>query len=334
MTRRILLILSSLVVLAAVSIGSRVHDVDDGLTTRSFTLVYSMTITHETQQNEKLDVWIPLPIADSFQDVPKYEVNSPLSYELFLDPEYGNNILHFSSNGSISKRLDFKISMEIRRIEQHAWKREKNSYPASKQDLQRFLAPDSLVPIDGPIAEEANRVVARSGASTPLEKAEVIYRHLVKTMSYDKSGVGWGHGDALYACDVRAGNCTDIHSLFIGMTRSQNIPSRFIMGFPLADTADTVSVPGYHCWAEFYVDDYGWVPVDISEAIKYPEKDDYYFGRIDANRVAFTIGRDISIESSLDGQKMNYFIYPYALLDNEPLPQVSYNFKSVLNQRE
>jgi hypothetical protein len=37
-------------------------------------------------------------------------------------------------------------------------------------------------------------------------------------------------------------------------------------------------IPGYHCWAEFYLDGVGWVPVDASEASKFPAKRDYFFG--------------------------------------------------------
>ena len=34
-------------------------------------------------------------------------------------------------------------------------------------------------------------------------------------MRYDKSGIGWGRGDALYACDAKRGNCTDFHALLM-----------------------------------------------------------------------------------------------------------------------
>ena len=52
-------------------------------------------------------------------------------------------------------------------------------------------------------------------------------------------------------------------------------------------------IPGYHCWAEFQVAEYGWVPVDASEAHKRPEKREALFGGLDENRVQFTYGRDI-----------------------------------------
>jgi len=326
---RIIPILCSSVLLAAVSIGSRIYDAGDGLTTRNFTFVYNTSVKHNIQQGGRLEVWVPLPITDSYQDVFSYKVRSQLPHELYLDPVYGNRILHFSSDGRIPENLNIEISMEIRRLEQDAWNEDAHPTPANSRELQQFLMPDSLVPIDGQIAEEADLVVSRSGAKTPFQIAESIYRHLVATMSYNKSGVGWGNGDALYACDVRSGNCTDIHSLFIGMARSQNIPSRFIIGFPLSATDDTVKIAGYHCWAEFYIDDHGWLPVDITEALKNPDKEDYFFGRVDANRVAFTVGRDITIQPSSGPLKLNYFIYPQVLVNSKPSSEVSYSCRSV-----
>ena len=52
-----------------------------------------------------------------------------------------------------------------------------------------------------------------------------------RTMRYDKTGTGWGRGDALWACDAKRGNCTDFHSPFIGMRRADGIPARFDIGF-------------------------------------------------------------------------------------------------------
>ena len=56
------------------------------------------------------------------------------------------------------------------------------------------------------------------------------------------------------------------------------------------------AVAGYHCWAQFYVEPYGWIPVDASEAWKHPEKKSYLFGTHDDNRLQFTVGRDVRFD--------------------------------------
>jgi transglutaminase-like putative cysteine protease len=136
------------------------------------------------------------------------------------------------------------------------------------------------------------------GKTQSLDKARAIYDYVFTTMSYDKTGTGWGRGDVLYACDAKKGNCTDFHSLFIAMARSQGIPARFEIGFPLPPDKRSAEIAGYHCWSDFYIDGKGWIPVDISEAWKHPEKRDYFFGSHDVNRMQFSYGPRPAPEST------------------------------------
>ena len=68
--------------------------------------------------------------------------------------------------------------------------------------------------------------------------------------------------------------------------------------------------------------------MDASEASKYPEKKDAYFGQIDSNRVAFTIGRDIKIPDA-NSEALNYSIYPHIEIDGKHYNKVetSFSFK-------
>ena len=145
-------------------------------------------------------------------------------------------------------------------------------------------------------------------------------------MRYDKTGSGWGHGDTLWACDSKHGNCTDFHSVFISMARSQKIPARFQIGFPLPADKSSAEIPGYHCWAEFYIDSIGWIPVDISEAWKHQEKHAYFFGAHDVNRMQFTEGRDLKLTPAQDGPPLNYFVYPYVEVAGKEHANVSIAF--------
>jgi transglutaminase-like putative cysteine protease len=172
------------------------------------------------------------------------------------------------------------------------------------------------VPLQG-VIEELSAQETR-GIQDPLGKARAIYNYVIASMRYDKSGTGWGNGDAIWACTSKRGNCTDFHSLFIGMARAAGIPSRFEIGFPLPGDQHEGAIAGYHCWAQFYLESYGWVPVDASEAWKHPDKKDYFFGAHDDNRVQFSVGRDIRLDPLQQGDPLNYFVYPYAELDGKP----------------
>lgn len=133
-------------------------------------------------------------------------------------------------------------------------------------------------------------------------------------MVYDKSNPGYGRGDSLFACDAQTGNCTDFHSLFSSLGRFRGIPVRFEIGYPLSlDSEGEIS--GYHCWAFFWTDEKGWVPVDISEADKNPTKKEYFFGNIDQNRVSISTGRDLLFEPQPESGPVNYFVKPLLEVD-------------------
>ncbi len=166
----------------------------------------------------------------------------------------------------------------------------------------------------------------RKARTRRLKKRKDIYDYVFRTMKYDKTGQGWGHGDTLWACDSKHGNCTDFHSVFISMARAEKIPARFEIGFPIPADKHSAEIPGYHCWAEFYLDSAGWVPVDISEAWKHPDKHDYFFGAHDVNRVQFTVGRDLKLKPAQDGPPLNYFVYPYVEVGGKEYPNVSIAF--------
>jgi transglutaminase-like putative cysteine protease len=153
-----------------------------------------------------------------------------------------------------------------------------------------------------------------------MAKARVLYDVVNGHMKYDKSKPGWGRGDSAWACDSGFGNCSDFHSLFISLARSQKLPAKFEIGFGLPEKRGKGDVPGYHCWAKFRPSDKGWVGVDISEANKNPKMKDYYFGNLTEDRIAFSTGRDLTLVPPQKGKPLNFFIYPYVEVGGKVWP--------------
>jgi transglutaminase-like putative cysteine protease len=148
-----------------------------------------------------------------------------------------------------------------------------------------------------------------------MQKARAIYDWVVDNMEYKKVGTGWGNGDTFWGCTERYGNCTDFHSVFLSLARTEGIPARFHMGFPLPEGTGPTTLGGYHCWVEFYLPEAGWVPIDASEAAKYPEQREAYFGQGRLDRVRFSTGRDIRLGEGHRSGALNYLIYPHAEVD-------------------
>ena len=86
------------------------------------------------------------------------------------------------------------------------------------------------------------------------------------------------------------------------------------------------SIAGYHCWAEFYANGIGWIPIDASEAAKNPSMREYFFGAHDENRVEFSRGRDLELAPRQAADPLNYFVYPYAETDGKPVDDLDRTF--------
>jgi transglutaminase-like putative cysteine protease len=292
---------------------------------RTFQLSTTATVPVPPAGTKTLDLWLPVPHADASQDVRNLKIESPVPYKIEKGA-YGNEMLHLRPATLPTAPLVLKLTAEITRRE-HLNLRANTPPVATARpkkekadpDMARWLAPDRLVPLDAKIKQQAEEVVAKANAKTSLEKARAIYEHVVSTVTYDKTGQGWGRGDIYYACDARRGNCTDFHAIVIGYCRSLGIPARFSIGLPLPTGRGKGEIKGYHCWAEFYTSETGWVPVDASEAAKNPDKRNYFFGAHDENRVEFTRGRDLELTPKQAGPPLNYFVYPYAEADGKPL---------------
>lgn len=286
---------------------------------RHFTFHYGFTVRNVTP-GQQLRIWIPLAHSDLFQDVKVIAEKGDLLLKHTREQEYGDEMLYAETPNAKQSAYAFEVVYDVVR-------RESSAHRARALRLaqqQRLLSPDKLVPTSGLPADLAAKQVAL--VTGDYSKARALYDYVLANMRYDKSGTGWGHGDTLYACNAKHGNCTDFHSLFISMARSQKIPARFEIGFPIPADKHSGEIPGYHCWADFYTKDHGWVPVDISEAWKHPDQREFFFGHWDDNRIQFSVGRDITLSPKQDGDPLNYFVYPYVEVNHKEYANVATRF--------
>ncbi len=319
-------LLSCFGLLAAV-LSARAQNGASPAPVRQFHFVYRVEIPAVAGAGEALRIWLPVPSSDAHQRIEHVRIQGPVAHRLASDRTYGNRIAYFEIPPARLARpsaivLEFDATRYSYRVDVADPAAGVTLDPAERQ---RYLRPDRLVPTSGIIAELSRQQTA--GAQTPLEKARAIYEYVIRTMRYDHEGTGWGRGDAIYACTAHHGNCTDFHSLFIALVRAAGVPARFEIGFPLPANQKAGEVPGYHCWAEFWLDGVGWVPVDASEAWKNPSLHEFFFGGLDANRVRFTYGRDLELVPPQQGDPVNYLVYPYAELGGKPFTGLHWSFR-------
>jgi len=295
---------------------------------RAFQFTYKAEVGPIPDGTRELRVWLPYPTTNPHQEIYDVHVSGPATPTVYTEPRYENSILYLPVQNPGTGSVTIEVNFKVRRTEylRHDYASLKpGSVHSFDQGMQKYLTADKLVPLSDRIRKIAEEVTR--GKKTDLEKARAIYDYTLANMKYDKSGDGWGRGDIIFACDAKRGNCTDFHALFMGLCRVSGIPARFSIGFPLPEKRGEGQIPGYHCWAEFYLSGYGWVPVDASEAWKHPEKKDYFFGGHDENRVQLSTGRDLVLRPRQQGDPLNYFVYPYAEADGKTLKAVKTEFR-------
>lgn len=311
--RRMMLLLSLMAAMSTV----RAEEAGKPLARRHFELTYEAAVTVIPEGAQVVDFWVPIASDTPEQTVVLDETSLPEGASIGEEATYGNRILHVQWKAPFPERPGVKLRFDVVRKEvlvpQAKALAPDQAVPASPA-LARYLGPSAMVPLEGRLASIADELQLE--AAHPLAAGRKAYDYVVELMTYGKTAPGWGRGDALWACDSRTGNCSDFHSVFIGLARTREIPSYFEIGFPLPPDATEGEIGGYHCWAWFLGgESAGWVPVDASEADKHPELFDYYFGALTADRVAFSRGRDLTLVPPQKGGPLNFFIYPYVEID-------------------
>jgi transglutaminase-like putative cysteine protease len=284
--------------------------------TRKFDITYVTHVKDVPEGAKKLRVWVPVPQDTAVQKVKdvKFDKGTPA---IGNEPKYGNRMAYFEvENPQPTFDVTMTFSCERSEVVTDLGKLG-DDVAETDAAAAAFLTDDKLTIVDDRIRKMAAEITA--GKKTTLEKAKAIYDHVLSKMTYDKTGTGWGKGDTNYACDVGKGNCTDFHALFMSLARASGIPSGFEIGLylPYEKGRKDEKLGGYHCWAFFRVPGRTWVPVDISEASRFKDKAEYFFGAHTSNRVTLSVGRDIVLEPPQAGDPLNYFLAPYAEADGK-----------------
>jgi len=279
---------------------------------RRFTFVYESVIGPLPDGGEPVQVFVPLPRDSPQQRVEREEIEADLGGALLRENAYGNRVWHGATRAhgqTLRWRGRFTVA---RRPEVSAPTPGPEPSPAERRQLAVFLAPNARVVVGHPVLEPIlAEIRPRYAGGSPVERARAIYDWVVDNVEYKKVGTGWGNGDTFWACSERYGNCTDFHALLISLARTEGLPARFEIGFPVPEDRPRAEIGGYHCWVQLYVPGAGWVPIDASEASKDPTRRDLFFGTHPADRVLFTVGRDLELGPDQRSGPLNYLVYPH-----------------------
>ncbi len=281
------------------------------------------------ENNKDTKVWIPYPTSDMDQEIEDVRIDGNFTYSgIYREPETGNLALYAEWKKPVRERyitLRFKAT---------AAERIKKDFPDNLPqeipvEVLPYLKATEFLPTDGKVKDAA--VEATKGKKTILEKARAVYDWVVDNTFRDPEVQGCGVGDVEVTLAKKGGKCADISSVFVAVARAAGVPAREVFGLRLGRPGQTDITKGHHCWAEFYLPGYGWVPVDPADVRKMmlvkdldldaaKEYREYFFGAVDQYRIVLARGgRGYYLRPRQKAGPLNYFMYPYAEVDGKAL---------------
>lgn len=276
---------------------------------------------------EEVRLWIPYPVADRDQGITDIRVAGDYAAAaVYTDPVHGNPILFARWDKDAKNR---KLTLSFRAERREVSRRD---FPAKEtrwdpKDYRQYLTPSRLGPVTGEVKKLAETIT--KGKKTVLAKAEAIYAWICRNMYRDPKTKGCGTGDVCALLQKPGGKCTDISSVFIALARAAGVPAREVFGLRLGKKPEEDITQYQHCWVEFFLPGYGWVPADPAdvrkamlvenlklEDPKTQEYKKYFWGGLDQYRIKLAEGRDIILNPPQKGEPLNTFGYPFAQVGN------------------
>ena len=286
--------------------------------------VITMDFDLTTQsRGQEARLWLPYPISDANQDITEVRIaGNYTEAAVYTDKVFKTPMLFARWDKDATSRL---LSLSFAAARDEVIRRD---FPAKEavwdpRDHALYLAPTSLAPFNDQITALAAEIT--KGKRGVLAKARAVYDWTVDNTYRDPDTRGCGKGDVCKLLQKPGGKCADISSVYVALARAAGVPAREVFGLRMGKKTTQDITTWQHCWAEFYLPGYGWVPVDPADVrkkmlveklglndAKTKEYREYFWGGIDAYRIRLSEGRDLTLNPTQSGGPVNYLMYPFA----------------------
>lgn len=254
---------------------------------KHFRIRYTVTVKPDVvPAGETVRCWLPMPRTDVMrqQNVKLLSTSQP---EYQRSPmTYAHSTVYMEKKAEAGKPTVFSEEFEF------------DAYGAwFDLDTANVKAYDTTTPLYKTYTSERDQHIVftpqiralaerlTAGATTPLAKARRIFKWIDENFPW-ASAREYSTIENIpeYVLANKHGDCGQVTLLFLTLCRSIGIPAHFQSGFMLHPGDENL-----HDWGEIYIQDLGWVPVDMSfgiPAYAKNEKETFFFlGGIDSFRM-------------------------------------------------
>jgi transglutaminase-like putative cysteine protease len=255
-----------------------------------------------------LKVWLPLPLVTAAQrDVeiiaiyPERYVKYPVKLDGDIALAYLEiPLAEIKSDLAIGARFRFTHYEERFRVDPD----DLGAYDKGSSLYKRYTAPGKNIALTPAIRAEAKKLAG--GEKNPYKIAKKFFDHIVWDLDYSFTPhaalIALNIPESVYVHEHGYGDCGAQSMYFAALCRAVGIPARASGGMQLFPINQAGC--GDHFWAQIYLPNYGWVPVDTSagQLGKYmaslsdkQKRDfaDYFFGSMEPFRYLIQVDVDL-----------------------------------------
>lgn len=165
-----------------------------------------------------------------------------------------------------------------------------------------YTRADDIVPANAPEVLELLPKIY-SNVTNPYRRAELIFDYMTTNFRLDEKGRRQ-NSEPLDLIKHKRGDAYAFAVVYTALLRAAGIPARLLSGIVVNADKRTQN----HWWSEFYLEDFGWLPVDVALGAgmefepfqNEKHAPSYYFGNIDAQHIAFSLNQTVVKPSTLN----------------------------------
>ncbi len=254
---------------------------------RTYTVKRTFSISNGDAMVNVIRVWLPSIKDWESQKVisPQTASLSPTSCQVDSVTGTGEDFWEFKNKPARNSSLSFtqRYTVKVFQVKLNPEGPVTVEYNRSNPEYAMYTRAGKLIEADNQAIINLAAELA-GNESNPCRMARLYYEYVNSHMNYQEID---GLGGALFALRNGYGECGDYAAFFVALCRASGIPARPVVGrWALPENGS------YHVWAEFYLQDVGWVPVDPSFG---PKNNADTFGNLDNKLITFNKAYSISL---------------------------------------
>lgn len=261
----------------------------------SYNVSNKLIVSNKDCELSKLVLVLPVPESNQYQTISNLKISEG---QIITVENTGNKYLRDINTSSLPGKgssytlsCDFDVTLYPMTVDRSQFQTI-YSYDTSSDIYKKYTVSDGeYINVNNGIIKAKADILWKESNENYLDYAYACYLYVAENFNYLNPNTGLHPIADLLAAG--GGDCGNLASIYINLLRAKGIPAKHII---------TVRPDGsYHVWADFYLEKYGWIPVDVNMKLDYPNGN--YFGYCKGDGIVMSV----DICNNMEIETNNYY---------------------------